>query len=589
MLNAMEIITGSERQKLKAVTRLNILRFMLDGAPSGFLILVLWEIFKPQQTISVTKLVWYVVGMVVMFVITMFVSRAAYTRIHLHAYELTAETRLRLGEHLRKLSMGFYKTHDPGDVTALLLQDMTKVENVFSHIYSDVVAALVSPVVTMLFLLFIDWRMALAVIITAPLAVPVLLLSQKVGAYFSKKQIASRNDSISRMLEYAQGIQDIKAFNLTGAKFKRLDASLKKLRDDSIRLEAGLGSLVVSYQTMLELSFTVVLLLGAYLLTQGSLSTPIFLIFLVAGYNLYRPLQALAAFLGELRYMSLAAERILDVLGVKPLPEPASHQTPEKHDIEFKNVTFRYGDDDVLKNASFQIPEKSLTALVGPSGSGKTTITNLIARFWDVNEGEVLVGGKNVKDLTTESLLASMSAIFQDVYLFNDSIYNNIKVGNPAATREEVIAAAQAAQCHNFISKLPQGYHTMVSEGGSTLSGGEKQRMSIARAILKDAPIILLDEATASLDPENEALIQGAINSLVKSKTLIVIAHRLSTIAEADQILVLEKGEIVECGKHSDLLKTGGLYTHLWSQQSQARGWKFGGHLKKEPLSTSGD
>lgn len=585
MLNAMQIITGNERKKLNQVTRLNILRFMLDGAPSGFLILVLWELFKPRDEISLFKLMAFIGGMLAALLLTMFVSRTAYSRIHLHAYELTAETRLRLGEHLRRLSMGFYKTHDPGDVTALLLQDMTKVESVFSHIYGDVVAALVTPFVTILFLLFIDWRMALAVIVTAPLAVPVLMLSQKVGAYFAKKQMAARNDSISRMLEYAQGIQDIKAFNLTGAKFQRLDNSLKALREAGIRFEAAIGSLVVTYQMMLELSFTTILLLGTFLLAQGTLDVPTFLIFLVAGYSLYRPLQALAVFLGELRFMSLAAERILKVLDVKPLPEPDIPQAPESFDIEFKNVTFRYGDQDVLQNVSFKIPEKSMTALVGPSGSGKTTITNLIARFWDVNEGDVLVGGQNVQAYTAENLLASMSAIFQDVYLFHDTIYNNIKVGNQNASWEEVIAAAQAAQCHEFVTKLPDGYETVVGEGGSTLSGGEKQRISIARAILKDAPIILLDEATASLDPENEAQIQAAIGQLVQSKTLIVIAHRLSTIANANQILVLEKGSIVERGTHDDLLAADGLYTNLWKQQSRARGWKFSHGRKKEGAS----
>ena len=576
MQNAMQIITGNEKKKLQSVTWLNVLRYMFDGAPNGFLILVLWELFKPQQTISTAKLIWLIAGMGVVFTITLLLSRAAYTQMHLVAYALTAETRLRLGEHLRKLSMGFYKTHDPGDITALMLQDVDKVETIFNRVYGDVIAAIITPLVTLSFLFFVDWRMALAVIITAPLAFPVMLLAQKVIAYLGGKQVAARNESISRMLEYVQGIQDIKAFNMTGAKFKRLDNSLKTLRDQSIRLEGGAAPFVISYQVVLELSFTVVLLLGAYLLLDGTLTVAIFLIFLVAGYALYRPMQALSLFLAEMRYMNLAAERILAVFEEKPLSEPATPTAPDAFDIEFKGVTFRYGKDDVLKDASFKMPANSMTALVGPSGSGKTTITNLIARFWDTNDGEVLVGGQNVKDLTTESLLESISAIFQDVYLFHDTVLNNIKVGKTDATQEEVIAAAEAAQCHEFIEKLPDGYETMVGEGGSTLSGGEKQRISIARAILKDAPIILLDEATASLDPENEALIQQAINELVKSKTLIIIAHRLSTVVDADQILVLDEGRIVERGKHKDLLPAGGLYSHLWTQQTRARGWKFG-------------
>jgi len=581
MKKAIQIVTAEEAKSLKSMTWMNILRYMFDSAPNGFLILVLWELFKPQPALSTTKLIWLIVGMVIIFGINVMLSRTAYTKMHVTAYNLIAEARLRLGEHLRKLPMSFYKTRDPGDITALMLQDMDKVEIVFSHNYHDVIAAIVTPLVTLVFLFFVDWRMALAVIVTVPLALPVLALSQKVIAYFGEKQIAARNESISRMLEYVQGIQDIKAFNMTGSRFTRLDDSLKSLRDRSIRLEAGIGPLVISYQVMLELSFTAVLLLGSYLLMQGTLTVPVFLIFLVVGYALYRPMQALAAFLAGMRFMNVAAERILKVMAEKPLPEPVASKAPQSFDIEFKNVTFRYGENDVLRDVSFKTPVNSMTALVGPSGSGKTTITNLIARFWGVNEGELLVGGANIKELTTESLLASISVIFQDVYLFHDTVYNNIKVGKPDASFEEVVAAAQAAQCHEFIVELSDGYETMVGEGGSTLSGGEKQRVSIARAILKDAPIILLDEATASLDPENEALIQQAINDLVKSKTLIIIAHRLSTIVEADQILVLEKGRIVERGKHDELLKIGGLYTHLWTQQTRARGWKFGSGRKE--------
>ncbi len=318
MQKAMQIITGNEKKKLQSATWLNVLRYMMDGAPYGFLILVLRELFEPQQTISTAKLIWLIAGLVVVFTITLLLSRAAYTQMHLAAYALTAETRLRLGEYLRKLSMGFYKTHDPGDITALMLQDVDKVETIFNRVYGDVIAAIITPLVTLSFLFFVDWRMALAVITTAPLAFPVMLLAQKVITYLGGKQVAARNESISRMLEYVQGIQEIKAFNMTGSKFKRLDNSLKTLRDQSIRLEAVGAPLVLSYQVMLELSFTVVLLLGAYLLLDGTLTVAIFLVFLVVGYALYRPMQALSLFLAEMRFMNLAAERILAVFEDKP-------------------------------------------------------------------------------------------------------------------------------------------------------------------------------------------------------------------------------------------------------------------------------
>jgi ATP-binding cassette subfamily B protein len=286
-------------------------------------------------------------------------------------------------------------------------------------------------------------------------------------------------------------------------------------------------------------------------------------------------IENIGVWLAELKYANQAAERIGEVAETKPLPEPNNGKTPSRFDLEFKDVTFDYGKGEVLRNISFKVPERPFTALVGPSGSGKTTITSLIPRFWDVTGGEILIGGVNIKDIETEDLLSYISMVFQNVYLFNDTIYNNIKIGKKDATREEIIEASKAAQCHEFIMKLPDGYETLVGEGGSTLSGGEKQRVSIARAILKDAPIVLLDEATASLDPENEIYILRAIDELIKSKTLVVIAHRFATIIGADNILVLDDGEIIERGKHCELAEAGGLYQRFWEEQQKARGWKF--------------
>jgi ATP-binding cassette subfamily B protein len=296
--------------------------------------------------------------------------------------------------------------------------------------------------------------------------------------------------------------------------------------------------------------------------------------FLVVTLRFYHPLQQVGLFLAELRYFRMSFDRIQAVLDEPTLPEPSNDPHLDRFDIEFRNVSFRYEKELVLDHISFHIPERSVTALVGPSGSGKTTIANLIARFWDVNEGEVRIGGCNIKALRTDRLLSYISMVFQDVYLFHDTVLNNIRIGRPHATIEEVMAAARAAQCHEFIKRRPQGYDTIVGEGGSTLSGGEKQRLSIARAILKNAPIVLLDEATASLDPENEALIQRGFQALVRAKTLVVIAHRLSTIRHADQILVIDKGRIVERGRHEELLAVNGLYAKLWREQERAHGWK---------------
>ena len=579
MIKAMKVIAG-DLKKLRKSLWLTIITYMLKGAPYGLFYLLLLELFKPRAEMNVENIIRIFAGMAVILIIHLVVAMISQTRSFTTAYTLSADARMRLGEHLRKLSMGFFKRRDPGDITALLLQDMLKVEEIFSHYFVDIIASAALCSAMALFFFFIDWRMALAMIFSVVIAVPVLLIAQKAVAYLGSKQIASRNNVVSMMLEYLQGIKTLKAFNLTGAKFIRLEKAFKKFRNDCILLEAGGGVPVISYFVILELGFIGLLLLGLYLLFGGQITIPVLIMFVVIGYHFYTPLQNVGMFAAEMRYMNISAERITEVMKTNPLPEPREDIRPDNFNIEFKDVTFRYYDTDVLKKMNAVFPEKSITALVGPSGSGKTTITNLIARFWDVDSGEIMIGGIKIKNMKTETLLSYISMVFQDVYLFHDTVYNNIKVGKNDATREEIISAAKSAQCHEFITKLENGYDTMVGEGGSTLSGGEKQRISIARAILKDAPIVLLDEATASLDPENELLIQNAIQELVKSKTLIVIAHRLSTIAHADQILVIDNGKIIESGRHAELISADEMYSRMWDMQQQARGWKFGAHQR---------
>ena len=579
MIKAMRVIAGSMK-KLQKPLWLNIVNFMLKGAPYGIFYLLLLELFKPKDQIDIQKIIWIFVSMAVILIIHLFLSMIAHTNAGITAQKLSADARLRLGEHLRRLSMGFFKRRDPGDITALLLQDMTKVEHTFNHLFIDIIACVILCFVMALFFFFIDWRMASVMIVSVLIAIPLLLIAQKIVAHFGKKHIASRNNAVSRMLEYLQGIKALKAFSLTGTKFIRLEKAFKKLRDDSIKVEAAAGGPVVGYLTILETGFIGLLLLGVYLLFGGTLTIPVLIMFLVIGYRFYDPLQQVGMFATEMRYMNISAERITEVMKTKPLPESEKDIKPDNFNIEFKDVTFKYYNTDVLKKINAVFPEKSITALVGPSGSGKTTITNLIARFWDVDSGDIIIGGTNIKNMMTEHLLSYISMVFQDVYLFHDTIYNNIKIGKNDATREEIISAAKSAQCHEFIEKLEIGYETMVGEGGSTLSGGEKQRISIARAILKDAPIVLLDEATASLDPENELLIQNAISELVKSKALIVIAHRLGTIVHADRIFVIDNGRIIERGKHAELISADGMYSRMWDKQQQARGWKFGAHQR---------
>ncbi|MEM7649535.1 MAG: ATP-binding cassette domain-containing protein, partial [Cyanobacteria bacterium P01_A01_bin.70] len=364
-------------------------------------------------------------------------------------------------------------------------------------------------------------------------------------------------------------------FNLAGDRLHQFRTGLQDYRTASLNTVTQIVPALILFLSTLELGFALLLVVGAAFFVNGSLTGDRFLFFMVLGLAFYTPLMAMADMLELYRIMQNCVRNLNEFLQAPLLPAASTPQPLRDTAIEFQNVSFSYGGETVLDRVSCQIPPGSMTALVGPSGSGKTTITNLIGRFWDVNSGAVTVGGVDVRQIPTNTLLAQMTMVFQDVYLFNDTLFANIRFGNPNATEAQVMAAAQAAQCHEFITHLPEGYQTMVGEGGATLSGGEKQRISIARAMLKDAPIVLLDEATASIDPENERLIQQAIQALSAEKTLIVIAHRLTTIAAADQILVLDQGRVVEQGQHPTLVEQGGLYARLWDVKARSHGWKI--------------
>jgi ATP-binding cassette subfamily B protein len=580
MKKFLNVITNNNPGILKKPVLLEILQSMLKGQPFFVILLVMWELLKPLESpgteINFTRLIILTVWLAASLILLFIVGKYSYKEGSSMAYRVVAEGRLSLGEHLRKLSMGFFKGRDPGDITALMLQDYSNIEIMVSHLLMDAVGAVILPVVFSCFLLSFDWRMTLITLAPVPVAILAALVSKMIIFRVGNKHIKAKNIASSRMLEYLDGIKNIKAFNLHGKKFVRLENAFQNLKEKSIKQEAAAGPSVLLGVWFLNAGIALIMLTGIYFVIEGTLSIPYFLLFLIIGTRMYDPLsKALVSFI-ELSYFAISANRIKEVLDIKPLREPAVSEKLSTHNIEFKNVWFHYHKMNVLKDVSFSLPENSMTALVGPSGSGKSTITRLIARFWDVSRGEIMVGGRSVKNVKTEDLLSNISMVFQDVYLFNDTILNNIKVGKADASMEEVFAAAKKARCHEFIEKLPQGYETMVGEGGATLSGGEKQRVSIARAILKDAPIILLDEATASLDPENELYIQEAIGELIKSRTLIVIAHRLSTITHANQILVLKEGKIVERGTHQELLvKDRGLYQGMWNEQRRAHGWKI--------------
>lgn len=574
MRAAMDVITSGNRSQLAKPILIQLVYDLLRGAPYGFLIFILWNLFAPEIDYGFISLM--IGGMVVTYLLQYILGVTATVSVYSSGYALCSEARINLGERLRKLPMGFYKGRDPGDITSLMLYDMAMVELIFTHLIADIVAACAIPAILAVFLLFLDWRLTAALIITVLASLPFLYLSIYLVQRYGKVFQESRVETDARVLEYLQGIRYIKAYNLTGKRFNTLQNSLKALHRALIRVEVIPGAITTCYMSILGVGYTVVILASTYFYLGGTLTIPVYLVFLVLGYQFYQPLMQAAMNIMEARVMNIAAERMKQVMEEETLPEPAISRIPTNFSIQFDSVSFGYHEKTVLHDVSFTVAPGEVLALVGPSGSGKTTITSLIARFWDVKSGKITLGGIDIRDIGTDTLLSYLSMVFQDVYLFNDTIRNNIRIGKNDATDEEIIQAAKRAQAHDFIIDLPDGYDTMVGEGGSTLSGGEKQRISIARALLKDAPVILLDEATASIDPENEQAIQEALSALIRSKTVIVIAHRLNTVQNADRIVVIEDGRVVESGRHEELLENKETYSRMWEEQQKAATWTVG-------------
>ncbi|MEM9218020.1 MAG: ABC transporter ATP-binding protein [Cyanobacteria bacterium P01_F01_bin.150] len=540
------------------------------GATSYVVYLVLVALF---QGAAASQLWGYVAAIVVLCLAQIGFGYQA----NVQAYALTmgVQTRLRLfiADYLRRLPLGFFTQRSTGTIDALFTTNVMYLEP--HQVLQSMINAVVTPTLIFVVMLVYDWRLALTLASSVPFALLALRYGETILARVWRLQSSARVRANARMVEYIQGISVIRAFNLSGDRLQQFRHGLREFRDASLNTVTQIVPALIVFSSVLELGFALLLVVGAALFVQGSLTGESFLFFMVLGLAFYIPLMSMSDMMELYRIMQNSVRNLKEFLQSDLLPVASSPQRPEDTTIRFENVSFSYDRETVLEEVSLTIPPRSMTALVGPSGSGKTTITNLIARFWDVDQGAVTLGGVDVRQLPTDTLLSQMTMVFQDVYLFNDTIFENIRFGNPDATEAEVMAAAQAAQCHGFIRQLPDGYQTMVGEGGATLSGGEKQRISIARAMLKDAPIVLLDEATASIDPENERLIQQAIHALSAEKTLIVIAHRLTTIAAADQILVLDKGRIVEHGTHNVLVEQGGLYQRLWDVKVRSHGWKI--------------
>lgn len=516
------------------------------------------------------------ISLVILFVLLSFVTHLQqYKATYGLVYNEVKATRLSLAERLRKLPLGYFGKRDLADLTETLMGDVNRMEHVWSHVLGYLYGSYISTAVIAVCLFIYDWRLAVACLWGVPAAFGLLFGSRKItsrSAERTKKAAVIVSDGIQEALE---NVREIRATNQEAQYLEGLNRKIDEHERIMIRGELGTGLFVNAASVIMRLGVATTILVGANLILSGRIDFMLLFMFLLVITRVYAPFDQSLALIAEMFVSQVSADRMMEIYE-SPIAEGAEKFNPNGHDIVFEHVSFAYDEKEVLQDVSFTAKEGEITALVGPSGSGKSTCARLAARLWDVTRGSVKVGGVDISAIDPEVLLADYSMVFQDVVLFDDTVMENIRLGKRGATDEEVLAAAKAANCDEFVSKLSKGYHTPIGENGTKLSGGERQRISIARALLKDAPIVLLDEATASLDVENETKVQGALSRLLAGKTVLVIAHRMRTVEAADKIVVLANGKVAEEGAPAKLMAKGGLYRRMVDLQQQSSQWKLG-------------
>jgi ATP-binding cassette subfamily B protein len=541
--------------------------FML---PAVFVFLFLEDylrsVFNPGFTTNNSW--WYYVllsaaFLIIMYIIAVFQYRNTFTTV----YEESANRRISLAEKLRKLPLAFFGEKNLSDLTATIMDDSTELEHTFSHAVPQLFASIISLVIIAIGLFLYNWQLSLALLWVVPFAFAVVLIAKKKLHKENQLQYDRKRDVSENIQEGIDTIQEIKSYNQEAAYMKKLSQSIDLYEKQQTKGELLAGTFVNSSQSFLKLGLASVIIVGAALLASGTISLFMYLVFMMVASRIYNPINEVLSNLAALFYLDIRINRMNEMESL-PVQQGKTGFLPDNYDITFDNVSFAYeSGKQVLQGVSFTAKQGEITALVGPSGGGKSTAAKLAARFWDVNSGKILLGNQNIGEIEPETLLKNYSVVFQDVVLFNASVMDNIRIGRRNATDDEVIRVARLAQCDDFISAMPDGYKTVIGENGETLSGGERQRISIARALLKDAPIVLLDEATASLDVENETKIQAGISELVRNKTVLIIAHRMRTVANADKIVVLVNGKVAETGSPKELKKKNGIFAHMVNRQ----------------------
>ena len=520
-----------------------------------------------------SRIAFYAVGSLVCLCLIFIATWFQYNATYLATYVESGVRRISLAEQLRKIPLSFFGKKDLADLTNSIMGDCATLETAFSHYVPALAGSLISTTLIAICLFAIDFRMALAAVWVLPIAFTITLFSARIQEYFNRKSVAANVALESGVQECIESLQDLKSNNAEERYLKGLDKKIDYVEKRHIITELGTALFVVSSTLILKFGIATVALVGSALLIRGEIDIPLFFMFLLVASRLYAPLEGALQNLAAVISTKTNINRMNEIFD-QPIQTGSNTMTNQGYDIVFDHVGFAYNTrETVLKDVSFTAKQGEVTALVGPSGGGKTTVSRLAARFWDINKGKITVGGMDISKIDPETLLSLYSIVFQDVTLFNNTIMENIRIGRKDATDEEVIAAARLANCEEFAVKLPDGFYSMIGENGCELSGGERQRISIARAFLKNAPIILLDEATASLDVENETLIQAALSRLIKDKTVLVIAHRMRTVSGADKVVVLSDGSVAEQGTPEKLMNTGKIYPHMVKLQMISGDW----------------
>lgn len=562
-----------DRKKLYLAIGLGVLKAIFAALRISAIGVIVMGILDGHMT---NKNIWAAVAILAASVLGQLFINLKTTMLQTEAgYHSCANKRIEIAEHLRYLPMGYFNDNSLGHITSVTTNTMEALSDVATRVVMLTTQGILTTIVITAFVFIFDWRIGL--LLTAGVAIYALIngAMQKATRKGAPAQQKASRELVAAVIEFVQGIAEVKNYNLVSNRAKKLEATIKAKQYGDTHLEYAVIPYITLQEIVTKLTGVLMCAASVYFYINGSMSLLYCIMMTISSFMIYESLDVMAGFSALIRSVSICVDQANEILSIPEMDIEGADITPASHDIVLKHITFAYENRTIIDGVDLKIPEHTTTAIVGPSGGGKTTLTSLMARFWDVKSGEVLLGGKNVKEYSFDSLMRNFSFVFQRVYLFEDTIANNIRFGEPDAPMEKVIEAAKKARCHDFIMSLPDGYETVIGEGGASLSGGEKQRISIARAIMKDSPIIILDEATANVDPENEAELTKAIEELTKEKTIIMIAHRLKTVEHADQIIVIDGGKIVQQGKHGELMQQDGIYRTFVTDRQKAASWKL--------------